>query len=114
MNYTNFPSIDSYKHGTKIYIGLRINEEYETEIDLSSYVTNFVQFINFQWNTDNSFRNAQDIDFYVQIVDKSDFDFGQVVEEESQMDISYQEEKEESQEIVEPKNEEELLDDLLD
>jgi len=57
MKYSNFPTIDSYPLGNKIYIGLTINEEYETEIDLGYYVIDFMKMINMQWERENNHRN---------------------------------------------------------
>lgn len=66
-------SILRYPFGEKMYIGLKVNQEYEHEIDLSHHLSFFLQHIQYEWSTENSMRNEDQIDLFAFLIDREDF-----------------------------------------
>ena len=72
-----FPYADyltSYQYSEKLYIGLKVNQDYESEIDLNHYLAEFLQYIDVEWNSENNFRNPDEIDFYIYMIDREDLE----------------------------------------
>lgn len=46
--------LTNFTFGEKLYIGLKINKEYENEIDLSSHLSAFLQHIEWEWMGENN------------------------------------------------------------
>ena len=53
---------------------MKLLQEYETEIDLNHYLAEFLQYIDMEWNSENHFRNPDDIDFYIYMIERDDLE----------------------------------------
>lgn len=110
-----YPTVKTFKYCEKIYIGLRLNAEYENEIDITHYLTKFLEKINLDWNKENYIRNPELLNFYIYILDREDFILG---EDEKQIDEdlnSSELEEEENTDNVYPGQKKEIKsEDILD
>jgi len=71
QKYDDF--LTNFTFGEKLYIGLKINKEYESEIDLSAHLSAFLQHIEWEWMGENNAWDEKEIDFFVYLVDWDEF-----------------------------------------